>query len=136
MLRHQMMTLCYVDLVDHDPDEAEQVRRLLAEADPPIATFDDLLSHAQPPQVLLQRVKDFAKACRSDPDGDLPEAIAAVLYFGSLLSARRAGYGISRVTDDELRNGVLWVLAQPWLDGTLRQRFEDGLRWLADGDDA
>jgi hypothetical protein len=90
----------------------------------PVDTFDQLLRHPSPPLTLLESVKDFAKAARQNPAAGLPEEVAAVIYFAAIVVAnRRCGVRISRLSDEELRSGVEWVLAQPWIAADIRVLF-------------
>ena len=94
-------------------------------------SFGELLQAADPPLKLLELTKQFAKAHRAHPDSPLPDGVASVLYFGSILVARmRLGRQISDLTDPELRRGVRWVARQPWVDEQTRNLFEEGLRFL------
>jgi len=94
-------------------------------------TFSDALLDPAPELPLLERIKDFAKDCRMNPDSTLPAEVAMILYFGSIVAARlRCGATITSMDDDALRNGVRWVLNRPWLDHGLRPLFSDAERAL------
>jgi hypothetical protein len=96
-----------------------------------IETFDDLFHHPAPPVALLRMVKDFAKANCNHPESVLPNEIATLLYYESIVAARtHAGEQISHLTDDELKAGIGWVLVQPWVDAKTRGLFEEGLSAL------
>lgn len=89
-----------------------------------LETFGQLLNAPSPPVALLVAAKDFAKAARMDPHATLPKEIAAVLYFAAIVVARRrCGTMISRLSQEELRAGVEWVIAQPWVDPATRDLF-------------
>ena len=110
VLRHQLAAPLHVDL--------------RTRGDETVATFYDLLHHPTPPIELLALAKDFAKACRADPDSPLPREVAAVIYFGAIAVARRrCGTLITQLSPEELRAGVEWVLAQPWVDPATRELF-------------
>jgi hypothetical protein len=96
-------------------------------------TFGDLLHHPLPPVEMLQRVKEFAKACKLAVDGPLPPEVAAVLYFASIIVARlRCGQRISKLDDDALRMGTEWARDQPWLDPPTRSIFDEAAaKWAA-----
>ena len=94
------------------------------EAPTRLQTFGQLLNAPSPPVALLVAAKDFAKAVRMDPHAALPKEIAAVLYFAAIVVARRrCGTMISRLSPEELRAGVEWVIAQPWVDPATRDLF-------------
>ncbi len=95
---------------------------------PPIETFGDLFLHSSPPLELLQLVKRFAKSCRSGRESPLPDEIATILYFVTIVVARlRRGASISGLDDQSLRAGLEWTLAQPWLDEDTRGLLQEGL---------
>jgi hypothetical protein len=84
---------------------------------PQIRTFNELFHHPNPPIELLKSVKEFAKANRDHPASELPNEIAAVLYYASVLIARwRCAAVITTLNDEELRTGINWAIAEPWLD--------------------
>jgi hypothetical protein len=95
-------------------------------------TFANLLQHPKPHLAMLQRVKRFAKACRNDPHGPLPQEVATVLYFASLVAALlRHQQRITSLDDAALRQGVEWVLAQQWIDDSTRSLFQEALSYLS-----
>ena len=113
VLRHQLAAPLHFD--------RGETRDTPAAATPGISTFQDLLHHAAPPVELLSLAKDFAKATRQEPDAALPKEIAAVLYFASIVVARRrCGRTITGLSPEDLRAGVDWVLAQAWVDPATR----------------
>lgn len=78
-------------------------------------TFGRLFAHPQPPLVLLQQVKDFAKAHRDSPQSYYPRPLATLLYYASIAAALvRCGERITAMNDDQLREAFAWGLAQPW----------------------
>jgi len=112
-------------------DDCALAEGLSAGATPPIASFQDLLHHKQPPLDLLGMAKDYAKLSRDDPASPLPPDVALVLYYGSIAAALlRHGVRISRLEDDDLRSGFNWSVRQSWLDARTRQLFMDALRLL------
>ena len=117
IFQHQLAAPVQLDLADgHAGDDP-----VLPPAYAEIRTFDQLFHHPDPPIELLKSVKEFAKANRNHPASALPGEIATVLYYASILVARlRCGVGISALSDDELRTGLEWALAQPWVDERLK----------------
>jgi len=94
-------------------------------------TFADVLLDRAPDLSLLERIKEFAKDCRMNPDSTLPAEVAMVLYFGGIIGARlRCGASITSMDDNALRNGVRWVLNRTWLDHGLRPLFLEAERHL------
>lgn len=86
-----------------------------------IETFRELFDHPRPPIGLLEQTKQYAKQCRKDPEGPLPDEIATVLYILSIVVARlRGDRRISKLDDDALRHSLDWALDQPWLDAWTR----------------
>src|SRR6476661_9855666 len=94
-------------------------------------TFAEALLDPAPELSLLERIKEFAKDCRMNPDSTLPAEVAMILYFGGIVAARlRCGATITSMDDDALRNGVRWVLNRTWLDHDLRPLFMEAERTL------
>ena len=72
--------------------------------------------------------KQFAKACRNDPHGPLPDEVATVLYFSSIVVAiNRCGCRITKMDDRSLEFSLSWALRQPWLDESTRGILRGGL---------
>jgi len=122
ILRHQMTAPLSVDLANHrywlcyagDPGAAPQ-------------TFEELFRERRPPLELLRGVKDFAKGHLRERGGKLPREIARVLYYGSVLVARLVwGERITRRSDVQVQEGLVWAVAQPWLEPWLQDLFRRG----------
>ena len=128
VLRHQLAAPLVMDLSTLRGVTSEQVKRLAGGgggADPSIHTFHDLLRHPNPPVELLELTKRFAKlARRTQASIAVPAEVAGVLYFASILVAQmRCGVRISNLSDEQLSEGVHWVLAQVWIDPATRALF-------------
>ena len=94
---------------------------------PPIETFRDLFAHPNPPVELLEQTKQFAKKCRSRCDGPLPDEIATIVYFLSIVSAMtRCNRRISRLDDQSLRYALDWATSQAWVDESTREILRRG----------
>ncbi len=127
VLEHQLSASVDFDLqaVSHGP--AGRVQAVAAAAVPPIKTFRDLFTHSHPPVELLELAKRFAKQCRSHPESPLPDEVATVLYFLSIVAAlMKCGRRISGLDNQALRHGLDWGLAQSWLDEDTRRLFCEG----------
>jgi hypothetical protein len=87
-----------------------------------IRTFRQLLLDPHPPVELLNLVKQFAKGCRSQPDGPLPHEVATVLYLAAIAAARgKCHQRISTLDDAAWQRAVDWALAQSWLNPGIRE---------------
>ena len=116
-----------IDLGRIDPALSERTTTPQVAGGPPIATFRDLLEHPNPPVDLLELTKRFAKRCREDRDGLLPEEVAGVLYLWSIVAAKvRCGRRISSMDDASLERNIDWALRHPWLDPSARDLFRAG----------
>jgi hypothetical protein len=90
-----------------------------------IKTFRDLLVHADPPEDLLNLVKQFAKAHLSSGASPLPREVAQVLYFGAIVSGLLQGYrAISSLSPGEVRRGAEWAMRLPWMDEDMLRLFK------------
>ena len=88
---------------------------------PEMQSFDELFHNPKPPIELLKSVKEFAKANRDHPASVLPGEIATILYFASVILARwRCGEVITTLNDQEVRAGIEWAIAEPWVDERTR----------------
>jgi hypothetical protein len=117
VLRHQLAAP-----VEFDPPDPATAKRK-----PAVANFLELFEHPHPPLELLLRTKDFAKANRGRLEGLLPQEVATVLYYASIVVARlRLGERLSDLDDQTVRKGIDWALAQPWVDGPVRRLFTEG----------
>jgi hypothetical protein len=121
ILKHQLSAPLHVDLIALAQGLAVKLRTLAESEGLLLKSFRDLLHHPNPPVELLQITKQFAKSCRLSPGSPIPRDIASVLYFASigvaLLRCRRRITGLS---DDEVRQGLDWVLSLPWVDEPTR----------------
>ena len=128
ILEHQLCAPLECDLCALAAGRAGQVEATGAAADPPISTFSELLQHPHPPVELLELTKRFAKACRNDPEGPLPDEIATAVYFMSIVAAMtKCGRRITGMDDASLRYSLRWALDQKWLDESSRELFRQGL---------
>lgn len=95
------------------------------------ARFGDLLYEPDPPIELLEKLKQFAKACRSRDDGTLPAEVATALYYASIAAALvRCGRRITGLGDGSLREGFAWGREQAWLDEPTRDLFSQAVARL------
>jgi len=131
ILEHQLSAPLECDLGRLDSGLARRLREVNSAAHPegtrPLKSFRDLLSHPSPPLKLLELTKQFAKACRNNPHGPLPDEIATVLYFSSIAVAMtRCGQRITKMDDRSLEFSLNWALRQPWLDEASRGILQEG----------
>jgi hypothetical protein len=124
ILRHQLSVPLELDLGEPSGDAATG-----ADSRPmPSCTFADLLHHPEPPLAMLRRAKRFAKACKSDPNGPLPDEVATVLYYATIAVALlRCRQCITAMDDVALRAGFGWALLQVWVDDRTKSIFEEAL---------
>lgn len=127
MLTHQLAAPIRADLAKLAPDLVQQ----FDDAVPAVPgakplSFGELFFGPQPPVVVLQIVKDFAKRAIADKEGPLPEEIGATLYYASISAAMlRHGQRISGLDDATLRIGLDWALGQSWMDKSLISLFRE-----------
>ena len=80
-------------------------------------SFGELLLHSQPPLVLLQLTKDFAKQVLKEAEDPQLKQIAAALYYVSYAAGMtRCGKRLGAMSGHELRGGFEWALARVWID--------------------
>jgi hypothetical protein len=122
ILQHQLDAEVAFDLSRLGQVRVQEVERALASIQgSPIRTFRELFEHPSPPIELVDLSRRFAKACRSSRDGPLPNEIATVLYFASIVVAMiTCGRRISKLDDEAIGYALDWALDQPWLDESIR----------------
>jgi DNA-directed RNA polymerase specialized sigma24 family protein len=83
---------------------------------------------------LLIRLKESAKRRALRTDDPLPREICTWLYYASIVAAAvHHGQQISALGPEALVQGIDWLLAQSWVDGSARALFEAGrLMWSGD----
>jgi hypothetical protein len=97
-------------------------------------SFGQLLADDRPSADLLQRVQRFAKACKTNADGPLPQEVASVLYFAAIIKSMVAlNQRTSALGDTALVTGVRWSLERSWLTTSLRKLLESGMQQLESG---
>jgi len=117
IFRHQMSAPVLVDLGGYDAGAAVRLKKLSDAQSLLLKSFADLFHHPAPPLELLELTKNFAKANMDNAESALPNQVAAALYYTSIAAALvRLDARISRLTDTDLRRGLLWTKEQPWLD--------------------
>ena len=135
IFEHQLTTPLAYDVGTLADTNPEQLRHLMESAQPPIRTFRDLLTHAQPPLKLLELVKEAAKTRRDDPANPVPPSIASAVYYACLAMARvRRGTSLTSMKDDDYGQGLRWALAQDWISDSIRVVFQNASIQLADPD--
>jgi hypothetical protein len=83
------------------------------------ATCSDLLhelfSQPTPPIASLTLLKDYAKACRSNPDPPLPHPVATLLYYAVLAVAlTKCGHLITQLDKASFVEGLRWAERCEW----------------------
>jgi len=86
-------------------------------------------------------VKAAAKSHIDHGASELPRDVATIIYYAAIASAlTRCAERITTLTDDELRQGLRWVLACSWAGGRTKElmgqaldSIEQGSRGKVDG---
>ena len=131
IFRHQMSAAVQFDLGALDPGLANRLNNLSSSQGLLLKSFADLFFHPHPPIELLRLTKQFAKAYRNHPDSPLPNEIATLLYFLSIVAALvRCGERITELDDDSLRKGIEWLTSQKWVDEKTQALLREGLEFL------
>ncbi len=88
-------------------------------------TFQDVFEAPEPDLQCLQRIKVFAQRSRASRGGPLPDDVAAVLYYASILIALiRCEKRITSLSNQELARGVRGLLSRGWLNTDRREWLE------------
>jgi hypothetical protein len=131
IFRHQMSAPIMVDLGGIDPATAARLKTLTSAQNLLLKSFHDLFLHPVPPVELLTLTKDFAKGNMEHPDSALPNEVAAVLYYASIAAAYvRLDQKISSLSDTELKRGLSWARALPWVGESVQKLLDEALRKL------
>ncbi|HUI06909.1 MAG TPA: protein kinase [Verrucomicrobiae bacterium] len=134
ILRHQLDSPLAFDLGNFAPESKGMLEAIAPSANFPVNTFGDLLRHPHPPLGALKIMKEFAKANRDNPEGTFPTEVAAAVYYAAIAVAlTRCGQRITSLDDDALRQGMEWVIAQPWVDEATRSLLRDALTLVGSG---
>jgi hypothetical protein len=129
VLRHQMQAPLRVGLETLPRQLAAELRVLCEAQGLLIRSVYDLLDHPLPPLELLRILKDFTKRQAFASGGALPRAVAMVIYYLTIATARiRHGERLTSLTDPEVEQGLDWVRGQAWLDDDTRTMAEERLR--------
>jgi hypothetical protein len=96
-----------------------------------IRTARELLEHPGPPVELLWAVKELSKR---RPRDVFPPEIALLLYYGCIAAAMvRCGQRITKLPDDDLRNGFTWAIKEEWVPERVCDLFRQALPRLSGG---
>jgi len=88
-----------------------------------------LLEDANPPIELLTAVKDLSKR---RPRDLFPPEMALLLYYGSIAAAMvRCGKRITKLRDEDLRNGFSWAIKERWVPEKICELFRQGIFQLS-----
>lgn len=88
-------------------------------------TFGDLLAMRAPWVEVLQGMKLRWKALRLQHGSTETGVAATALYYLTILLARiRAGARITSLADEDLRQGMQWLLRQKWLEDPIVELIE------------
>jgi hypothetical protein len=130
ILQHQFGASLNFDLKDLAGAQHRSVEDLSRTPDGArLTTFAEALFHPHPPVELLGAIKDFARASGDEQRGTLPQEVATLLYYLSIVVVLvRCGRRITSLSDGALRKGVEWAIGQNWVDertlATLREALE------------
>ncbi len=128
LLRHQLDAPLPASLSDALPMDQQRLMALCAGVEPSITTLRALFEHPAPGGSLLVMVKEHAKLCRDKSESLLPESLALTLYYAAIAAAlARHQVRITSLNDKTLIEGFNWVLAQPWMDATIKTVMAGGL---------
>jgi hypothetical protein len=96
-----------------------------------IRTVRELLEHANPPMALLISLKDLSKR---RPRDLFPPEMALLLYYGSIAAGMvRCGKKITKLPDEDLRNGFSWAIKEQWVPEKICELFRQGISKLNSG---
>jgi len=85
----------------------------------------ELLESLNPSIDVLVELKNVAKR---RPRNLIPPEMALLLYYGSIAAALvRCGRRITKLRDEELRDGFTWAIKQPWVPERIVEVFRQGM---------
>jgi len=127
--RHQMSAVVQFDLAGLGEGPARRLATLSSSEGLLVRSFADLFQHPNPPVELLILTKKFAKASIGHPDSALPDEVAKVLYYTSIVVALvRCGQRITQLDDQTLKLGIEGAISRPWVDEPVRAILREGLQ--------
>ena len=116
IFHHQMKVPLSVELSNLDPECSARLRAYADDRSLVIKSLSDLLTHPTPPVELLQMIKDFAKANRTQTEEGLPGPVASSIYYLAIASAWVAlGRRITTMADEGVVKGLRWTAKRPWI---------------------
>lgn len=134
ILDHQLQAPLIVDLGSMQGVDAEQIRQLACARGLVLQSFEDLLSHTHPPLQLLILTKEFAKRNLVSPRSTIPAEVARILYFSCIAAGMvHCNRKITRLSRDEIGEGLDWCLKCEWLKPEIRGLQEAALKLLRKG---
>jgi hypothetical protein len=93
--------------------------------------YENTFQHPHPPIEWLEATRQFAKTCRTNPEGPIPDEIATLLYALSIAVAlTKCQRRITKLNDTGLRHCLGWAIAQTWVDADTRAVLYEGYRCL------
>jgi DNA-directed RNA polymerase specialized sigma24 family protein len=103
----------------------------VARSDDSLCTIEALLTHRDPPLELLRDLKLLSRRLLKSGTARIPTRIALVFRFVGIGRALiQYGETMSKLSNDELREGFRRVLEYPWLDDKTRALFTDAVSRL------
>jgi hypothetical protein len=132
MFDHQLRTplLKFLRLAPADLDLLSSLAPAPEQA--ALLTFGDVFKHSNPPVQILRLIKDYAKHAGADAENSLPRPLASALYSLAIAAALvRGGHRITAMKNPEITEGLDWIIAQSWIDISMRQLATQALALLS-----
>lgn len=115
-----------------ESQDLQSIERALITHSPPIISLSQLLAASDPPFSALIWLKNVAKSERINACSLLPEPVAIALYFACISTSIVTRVGpISRLEPLKLREGIGWLINQPWIRQSIVDRARSALAMLS-----
>ena len=131
LLEHQLSAPILPELGSTSSVSQTELKELIASVRGDIRSFRDLLRHNEPPLELLRMASEYFRSLEDEAEVALPTEVARAMSAANVAKAlAKYRARITELSDDAVKEECEWVLAQPWVEETIRSVCRQGLAKL------